>query len=62
MVIQELIKCAQEVNVNLEENIELKNTYRFKNEELKHLETRQEQADYKKMVEQLFGIETKKGK
>ena len=31
MVIQELIKCAQEVNVNLEENIELKNTYRFKN-------------------------------
>ena len=38
MVIQELIKCAQEVNVNLEENIELKNTYRFKNEELKHLD------------------------
>ena len=31
-------------------------------QELKHLETRQEQADYKKMVEQLFGIETKKGK
>lgn len=30
-------------------------------QELKHLETRQEQADYKKMVEQLFGIETKKG-
>ena len=31
-------------------------------QELKHLETRQEQADYNKMVEQLFGIETKKGK
>ena len=30
-------------------------------QELKHLETRQEQADYKKMVEQLFGINTKKG-
>ena len=30
-------------------------------QELKHLETRQEQADYKKMVEQLFGIDTKKG-
>ena len=31
-------------------------------QELKHLETRQEQADYKKMVEQLFGIETKERK
>lgn len=30
-------------------------------QELKQLETRQEQADYKKMVEQLFGIDTKKG-
>ena len=30
-------------------------------QELKHLETRKEQADYKKMVEQLFGIDTKKG-
>lgn len=47
MVIQELIKCAHEVNVNLEENIELKNTYRFKNEELKHLEKNIYEVPYK---------------
>ena len=60
LALEEEDKGSNEFPAN--ENIELKNTYRFKNEELKHLETRQEQADYKKMVEQLFGIETKKGK
>ena len=47
MVMQELIKCAQEANIKIEEHIQLKNTYRFKNDELKHLEKNIYEVPYK---------------
>ena len=56
MVMQELIKCAQEANIKIEEHIQLKNTYRFKNDELKHLEKNIYEVPYKtyeKLVENI---------
>ena len=47
MVMQELIKCAQETNVKIEEHIQLKKVYRFKNDELKHLEKNIYEVPYK---------------
>ena len=56
IVIQELVKCAKEVNTKLEESVELKNTYRFKNQELKHLEKNIYEIPYKKYKEPVKNI------
>lgn len=56
MVIQELKKCAEEANTKLEESVELKNTYRFKNQELKHLEKNIYEIPYKKYKEPVKNI------
>lgn len=56
MVIQELKKCAKEANTKLEQSVELKNTYRFKNQELKHLEKNIYEIPYKKYKEPVKNI------
>lgn len=56
IVIQELVKCAKEVNTKLEQSVELKNTYRFKNQELKHLEKNIYEIPYKKYKEPVKNI------
>lgn len=56
IVIQELVKCAKEVNTKLEESVELKNTYRFKTQELKHLEKNIYEIPYKKYKEPVKNI------
>lgn len=56
IVIQELVKCAKEANTKLEQSVELKNTYRFKNQELKHLEKNIYEIPYKKYKEPVKNI------
>lgn len=56
IVIQELVKCAKEANTKLEQSVELKNTYRFKNQELKHLEKNIYEIPYKKYKEPVENI------
>lgn len=55
-VIDKIIKTAKEANIEVENSVILENTYRFKNEELKHIEANIYENNYKKYNKEVNNI------